>query len=83
MLPVLLNTQIKYALACLIAGVIISTSLNAQLQANFRVDKTGGCTPLTVNFTNTSTGNISGAMYRWDFGNGNTSTLPNPAAIFI
>lgn len=83
MLPVLLNTQIKYALACLITGVFISTSLNAQLQANFRADKTGGCTPLTVNFTNTSTGNISGATYRWDFGNGNTSTLPNPAAIFI
>lgn len=83
MLPILLNARYKHSLICFITGLIVSTSLNAQLQANFRADKTGGCTPLTVNFTNTSIGNITGATYRWDFGNGNISTLPNPAAIFI
>jgi PKD repeat protein len=79
----LFNDRYKYSLICFITGLIISNSLNAQVQANFRADKTGGCSPLSVNFTNTSTGNINGASYRWDFGNGNISTLPNPSAIFI
>ncbi|MEI9920393.1 MAG: PKD domain-containing protein [Bacteroidota bacterium] len=39
-----------------------------------------GCFPLTVNFTDISTGSPS--SWTWDFGNGNTSTLQNPAAVF-
>lgn len=54
----------------------------AQLTANFTADKMGGCSPLPVQFTNTSTGASANASYRWDFGNGNTSTLQNPGAIF-
>ncbi|WP_164735335.1 PKD domain-containing protein [Pseudoflavitalea rhizosphaerae] len=63
--------------------LFFSNALNAQLQARFTADRSGGCSPLTVSFTNQSTGPTSNTSYHWDFGNGNISTLPNPSAIFI
>ncbi len=51
-----------------------------QVSANFKSDTTKGCTPVTINFQNLSTGN--GLSYKWTFGNGNTSTLANPQAIY-
>ena len=54
----------------------------AQLRADFYMDKTGGCSPFAVTFTNATTGASSGAVYQWDFGNGNTSTLMNGGAIY-
>ncbi len=45
--------------------------------ANFIGAPTSGFVPLTVNFTNQSTGNISG--YAWTFGDGGTSTATNPS----
>jgi len=53
------------------------------LQANFLPDKSGGCSPLTVNFSNTTTSASPSATWEWDFGNGNISTLKTPAATFI
>ena len=41
----------------------------------FTLTPSAGCAPLTVAFTNTS----SGGTFSWDFGNGTTSTLQNPA----
>ena len=41
---------------------------------------TAGCHPYTVNFQNISTG---AAIYEWDFGNGNTSTLFEPSETFL
>ena len=35
-----------------------------------------GCSPITVDFTNNNPGLLA---YEWDFGNGNTSTLEDPA----
>lgn len=55
-------------------------SLKSQVQANFTADTTRGCGSVTVNFTSTSSGNISN--YLWDFGNGNSSTLQNPSATY-
>lgn len=55
----------------------------AQLQANFTVDKPGGCSPLSVSFSNKTTGASANAVYTWNFGNGNTAAIPNPGAIFI
>jgi len=52
----------------------------AQLSANFSADTTRGCSPVTVQFSDQSSGSISD--YYWTFGNGNTSTLKNPSAIF-
>ena len=44
--------------------------------AAFTANNTTSCQPpLTVNFTNQSTGGIS---YSWNFGDGNTSTQPSP-----
>lgn len=42
----------------------------------FSMSGASGCTPLTVTFTNNNPGLLA---YTWDFGNGNTSSLENPA----
>ncbi len=54
----------------------------AQIRAFFNSDKEGGCPPFTVQFTNLSEGVSPNAVYKWDFGNGNSSSLANPAAVF-
>ncbi|MBS1934738.1 MAG: PKD domain-containing protein, partial [Bacteroidetes bacterium] len=65
--------------------LVISTTIsaNAQLKADFTIDKNAGCSPLTVSFTNATTGSSAAATYKWDFGNGNTSTLVNPGATYV
>lgn len=45
-------------------------------EAEFTASTTLGIGPLTVQFTNNSTGVIS--SYKWDFGDGSTSTAKNP-----
>lgn len=56
-------------------GLAVSLSARAQLTANFTPSAIGGCSPLTVTFTNTTLGASASATYNWDFGNGNqTST---------
>ncbi|MCX2493696.1 PKD domain-containing protein [Pedobacter sp. PF22-3] len=47
---------------------------------SFTQSATEGCGPLSVTFTNT-TNPLNSATYVWDFGNGQTSTLAQPAAI--
>jgi PKD repeat protein len=41
---------------------------------------TAGCAPLTVSFTDTSSGAV--ASWLWDFGDGATSTLQNPTHVY-
>ncbi len=53
--------------------------VQAQVSAGFITGNTQGCPPLAVNFQNTS---INATNYYWDFGNGNTSTLTNPVAVY-
>jgi len=45
--------------------------------ASFSVDRTAGNVPLPVQFTDHSTGDINGWL--WNFGDGTTSNLQNPA----
>lgn len=59
-----------------------SFSGQAQLNVNFSIDKTSGCSPLTVSFTNKTTGASAGAVYKWDLGNGNTSALASPSGVY-
>ena len=59
------------------------TNATAQLQANFTTDKTGGCSPLSVNFTNTTTGASAAATWAWNFGNGNSSVLKDAGATYF
>jgi len=49
--------------------------------AAFTANPSSGCAPLTVNFTNSSTGAVS---YSWDFPGGNpaTSTAANPTVVY-
>ncbi|MQY77961.1 MAG: PKD domain-containing protein, partial [Bacteroidetes bacterium] len=49
------------------------------VNANFSANVTDGCHPLTVQFTNNSTG---ASTYNWDFGNGQSSDEENPTMIF-
>ena len=44
--------------------------------ADFSGSPTEGCVPLTVNFTDLSTGDIT--SWDWDFGDGGSSTMQNP-----
>ena len=45
--------------------------------AEFSGSPTSGCAPLTVNFTDESTGEIT--SWSWDFGDGGSSTQQNPS----
>jgi len=47
--------------------------------ADFTVLPDSACGPMTVNFTNNSSG--IALSYNWDFGNGQTSNLQNPSAV--
>lgn len=67
---------------CLSFFLLLQSTVFAQLNADFTVDKTGGCSPLVVAFTNRTTGASAAAVYTWDFGNGNTSALADPGAIY-
>jgi len=46
----------------------------------FTQSTASGCGPLVVNFVNTST-SLEGVTFRWDFGNGVTSSQTMPAAV--
>jgi PKD repeat protein len=48
--------------------------------ASFTASSTSGTAPLTVNFTDTSTGGAT--AWSWNFGNGSSSTAKNPSATY-
>ncbi len=49
------------------------------VEASFTVDRVSGCHPLSVSFTNTSSGADS---YHWDFDNGHSSNQPSAVMTF-
>lgn len=59
----------------------ICIQAGAQLNADFTANIQENCSPLVVKFTDLSTG--SPQQWFWDLGNGATSTLRNPGAIYI
>ncbi|MEZ4775620.1 MAG: PKD domain-containing protein [Bacteroidia bacterium] len=74
------NTTIVCVWAITILLQIIPRLGYAQVNANFTANTRSGCSPLTVSFTDLSSGNIH--TWLWDFGNGNTSTFDNVIAIY-
>jgi PKD repeat protein len=61
----------------LIKPITVYPSVHAQ----FTVDKTNGCNPLTIQYTRPS--NIAAVTYTWDFGDGSSSGLSDPAYTFL
>jgi len=61
--------------------------VRANPSAAFNINKTSGCDPLVVNFTNSSLPSLSGSAskltYKWNFGNGDTSIQANPQSKFV
>jgi PKD repeat protein len=53
---------------------------NSNAQISFNVSVNSGCTPLMVNFTNTST---IGNYYEWNFGDSGFSTAINPVFTYV
>lgn len=60
---------------------VCSFTIAQSQTVNFTASTTGGCSPLLVTFTDSSTGNPTG--WYWDFGNGATSTLKNPSTTYF
>jgi len=61
-----------------VGAAIAAIGPGCDLAADFGVDATSGCAPLTVQFTDLSTGTgIDG--WSWTFGDGGTSTARNPS----
>lgn len=74
--------RINHSIPALAFFLLLSLFSHAQLNADFSMDRTGGCSPLQVSFTSVSSGASSNAVFSWDFGNGNHSVLRNPSAIY-
>ena len=56
-------------------------TVGEEVAADFTANQTSGVQPLPVQFTDTSTGNVT--SWDWDFGDGNTSTSQNPAYTYV
>ena len=61
--------------------MLVSFSATPQVTADFTtITSVTGCGSLVEEFKDLST--ISPTSWLWDFGNGNTSTLKNPIAVY-
>ncbi|HSE71576.1 MAG TPA: phytase [Nocardioidaceae bacterium] len=61
-------------------GYITVTAAPVAPTASFTASPTSGTAPLTVSFTDTSTG--APTSWSWDFGDGGTSTQQNPTHVY-
>jgi len=84
-LAVLANAQILHQQApqrvAINAGPLVETFPLDGIQAAFTAEVRSGIAPLTVNFTDQSSGEIT--SWNWDFGDGQSSTERNPAHVYI
>ena len=60
---------------------LCSTAGYAQLTAAFSANRTSGCAPQLIQFTDNSTGNPD--KWEWDLGNGTTSVQQNPSVTYL
>jgi len=64
------------------ATVGLSVTAATTLGATAKASPTSGPAPLAVNFIGSASGGKSPYKYKWSFGDGQTSTLQNPAHIY-
>ncbi|MBI1780818.1 MAG: PKD domain-containing protein [Sphingobacteriales bacterium] len=62
-------------------NILVTLSVFCQPKANFSATTLAGCAPLVVYFTDQSTG--SPANWKWDLGNGVTSTKQNSSTTYL
>ena len=62
---------------CAISTSSVNIKTAGDVNPSFTLDKTHGCGPTTVTFTNTSTPSLTGG-FLWDFGDGTTSNSITP-----
>jgi len=67
------------ALIFLITCSFFSNPTKAQLKAGFTISSSTGCSPLSENFVNTTTGGTGTYTYSWNFGDGDTSNGMSPS----
>src|ERR1051325_1803525 len=76
----------KHRKTCFAVPIILCSSCfftlpaSAQLSAAFSASVVKGCSPLTVQFRDQSTGNVG--SWFWDFGNHITSSERNPTVVY-
>ena len=64
-----------------VLGFILPGQVFAQLTANFSAIPISGCSPILVQFTDSSTGNPTN--WNWNLGNGTLSNIQNPSTVYI
>ena len=74
-------TNLIISSCVLVLSTILNLNSQAQLSAGFTANNLTGCSPLLVNFTDQTTSNPTN--WKWDLGNGTTSTLQNPSVVYI
>lgn len=66
---------------CVVADTVL-VNVNQLPDADFNASVLEGCQPLSVNFTNTITANVTVVTYQWSFLTGLNSGLSNPNVIY-
>ena len=78
-----LTNSWKYCRIFLLFFSVFSlSSVTGQVSVSFNSDKEGGCPPFSVQFNSNISSATENAQYHWDFGNGNSSDLKNPASVY-
>jgi len=75
------STSSSYTTCADAVKFVKATQSEVPPTADFSADKTEGGTPLTVQFSDASTGTVTGWL--WDFGDGTTSELQNPSHQYV
>jgi PKD repeat protein len=77
---VIIKLAVTSSLGCNSDETSHTFSTIQNVTAAYTQNATSGCGPLNVVFTNTSN-SLTAATFNWDFGNGTTSNLAQPAAV--
>jgi len=76
-----INVILDVSTAFCSASDTITVTVETAPTAGFNPNVIAGCSPLGINFTNTSS--VNAVNFLWDFGDGNTSTATNPTYTYI